>query len=847
MSGNFYAKIIATIIVLAWAIASMFPLQDHPFQDFVAEQAHQKEAFEELDQKIIQGIESGIYETYYVGLQQLGDSKEYDYASIFTGVNVSDVKNIRKRNNIIVRTLFKKSQSPLRMGLDLQGGVAFTMKINDEASRAESEFEKKEQLDKVIEIMSQRLNGLGVAEPIIRKSGINAVEVQLPGKYTRENPEYIDSLQKPARLEFRQVHRFSTPFSKEDPTISGYEILAQERETDTGEIVEDFLYVKRLPMATGDIIESAHVRQNDYGGFSISMNFTDDGAKSFAAITRQIAEENSRMGSTGRLAIVLDGKLYSAPTVREEIPSGSAEITGDFDQREAFELTNVLNNPLSVPLVMDQKYEVSASLAADAKQSSINACYLGAGLIAAFMALYYGLGGVVAVISVAVNVLIVIGVLGSLQATITLPGVAALVLTVGMGVDANILIFERIREELKAGKSTVNALIGGYEKAISTIVDANVTTLITAAILIYLGTGPVKGFGITLAIGICASMFCALVVSRFLLDILVNFIGVKKILGLNLIPETSVAFLDKRKPAFIISWAIVLIGVVSLVTRHDKIFGIDFTGGDEITIEFSEKPSVSDIDAIVLNNALGEVNSIFQKDLGDGIERLKVQTESGRGVEVFDALKAELENEELILVGETQIGASVSEDIQRNAIISVLVALFGILLYVALRFEIGYGVGAVVATVHDVLMTLGIFVLVGGQFTSPMLAAVLMIVGYSINDTIVVFDRIREELLMNPHLGLKKVINLAINQVISRSLLTSITTLLAAVSLYIFGAGIITDFAFVFIVGILTGTFSSIFIASPIFFWWHKGNRKSVEEKENTPTYEWSSSTENSK
>jgi SecD/SecF fusion protein len=599
-------------------------------------------------------------------------------------------------------------------------------------------------------------------------------------------------------------------------------------------------------MATGEIIESASVRQNEYGGLYISMDFTSEGKKTFAAITRQIAEGN-RGGAPGRLAIVLDGKLYSAPTVQEEIPSGSAQISGDFDEREAFELTNVLNNPLAVPLIMDEKYEVSASLAADAKASSINACYLGAGLIAAFMILYYGIGGLVAVISVAVNVFIVVGVLGSLQATITLPGVAALVLTVGMGVDANILIFERIREELKAGKSPVNALIGGYEKALSTIVDANVTTLITAAILIYLGTGPVKGFGITLAIGICASMFCALVVSRFLLDLLVNNMGVKKILGLNFIPDTGIAFLEKRKPAFTISWIIVLVGVVSLVARHDRIFGIDFTGGDELTIEYTQQPSIKEIMSIAQTKNLGEVNAVFQKDLGDDVERLKIQTESGRGTEVFAGLSEALPNDNLILVGETRIGASVSEDIQTNAIISIVVALLGILLYVALRFELGYGIGAVVATIHDVLMTLGIFVLVGGQFTAPMLAAVLMIVGYSINDTIVVFDRIREELQLDPNTGLKKIVNLAINKVISRSLLTSVTTLLAAVSLYIFGAGIITDFAFVFIVGIITGTFSSIFIASPIFFWWHKGDRKHVEEKELAPNYEWSSSTTNSK
>ena len=847
MSGNLIGKFIATAIVLAWAVASMFPLQDYPFQDYVQEKGQGSKTFKALDSAILDGIESKKYATYYVGLQELGRKNSYDYATIFTELNVSGVKNVKKRNDIIVRTLFKNSQSPLKMGLDLQGGVAFTLKIDDTKNKAISDFEKEEQLNKVIEIMGQRLNGLGVAEPIIRKSGSNGVEVQLPGMYTRENPEYIDTLQKPARLEFRQVHRYLTPVSAEDKKVSGYEILSKERESSTGEIIEDYLYVETLPMAPGDILENAFARQNEYGGFAISMDFTDEGGKIFAAITRQIAEGNQRTGSTGRLAIVLDGKLYSAPTVREEIPSGSAEISGDFDQREALELSNVLNNPLDAPLILDEKYEVSASLAADAKQSSIHACYLGAGLIAAFMIFYYGLGGIVAVISVSINVFIVVGVLGSLQATITLPGVAALVLTVGMGVDANILIFERIREELKAGKTTVNALIGGYQKALSTIVDANVTTFIIAVILIYLGTGPVKGFGITLAIGICASMFCALVLSRLLLDILVNKIGLKSILGLNFIPQSNLSFLDKRKPAFAISWLIVIVGIVSLVTRHDKILGIDFTGGDEVTIEFAQKPEVNKITEIALEKNLGEVNAVFQKDLGDGIERLKIQTESSRGTETFDVLADAMPDKGLKLVGESQIGASVSDEIQENAYISVGVALFGILLYVALRFELGYGIGAVVATVHDVLMTLGIFVMVGGQFTSPMLAAVLMIVGYSINDTIVVFDRIREELKLNPHLGLKKVVNIAINRVISRSLLTSVTTLLAAFSLFIFGAGIIKDFSFVFIVGILTGTFSSIFIASPVFFWWHKGNRKSVEEKEDTPTYEWSSSTDNSK
>ncbi|MGB0290041.1 MAG: protein translocase subunit SecF, partial [Opitutales bacterium] len=453
------------------------------------------------------------------------------------------------------------------------------------------------------------------------------------------------------------------------------------------------------------------------------------------------------------------------------------------------------------------------------------------------------------VLSALVNVVIVLGVLSSLGATLTLPGVAALVLTLGMGVDANILIFERLREELKLGKSIKNAAAGAFQKVTSTIVDANVTTLITATILIWLGTGPVKGFGYTLAIGICASIFCALVVTRFLIDFLIHRAGVKQVLGLKLLGEMKIDFLKYRRPAFLASWSLVLAGVVSVVMHHDNIMGIDFTGGDEMTIAFEEKIEGGELDAAAEQLGLGEVNPVYQTLIGEEREVLKIQTRFDQSRAVLEGLQnifpdAGLEEEAI-----TQIGASVSSSIQWNAIWSVIAALGGILLYVALRFEMGYGIGAVVATVHDVLMTVGIFVLFGalgifvsGQFTAPMLAAILMIVGYSINDTIVVFDRIREELELNPGTNLRAIIVTAINRVFSRSILTSLTTLLAAVSLYVFGAGVINDFAFVFIVGILTGTFSSIFIASPVFYWWHKGDRRHVEERELTPkTYEWQS------
>jgi SecD/SecF fusion protein len=297
------------------------------------------------------------------------------------------------------------------------------------------------------------------------------------------------------------------------------------------------------------------------------------------------------------------------------------------------------------------------------------------------------------------------------------------------------------------------------------------------------------------------------------------------------------------------------VGIASIYSNKDQILGIDFRGGEESIISFSEMIDAGDLESTFASAPeVGEVQHVYRSEVGSGDEasRLVLQTEVGKGREAVYLLQAKFPSANLVEEGMSNIGASVSNQITSDAISSVLVALIGILLYVAIRFEMGYAIGAVVATVHDVLMTIGLFVLLGtlsggtlcsGQFTAPMIASILMIVGYSINDTIVVFDRIREELELNPVTNLRKIILIAINRVLSRSIITSFTTLLAAISLWIFGAGIINDFAFVFVIGILTGTFSSIFIASPIFYFWHKGDRKHVEEGEILPKYEWQTST----
>ncbi|HAQ57928.1 MAG TPA: protein translocase subunit SecDF [Opitutae bacterium] len=845
MSGNIFWKFVLTAVIIFWCVAEISPLKDRPFEDYIVAQATAENAeFASIMARAGARVDSKKSKTLFLALREMGAEEDIDYAVFFPQVNLRDVANQNKRNDILLKYILTSAQSNLRLGLDLKGGVGVTLKIAEDAPG--SKFEQAEQLKDAIEIMGSRLDGHGVAEPIIRPVGDDAIEIQIAGLSTKDNPEVLEDLKKPARLEFRSVHETLSPDTTPKSKYPvGYEVLAEENEDrKTGEVFERRMFVKLIPEATGEIVDDAYVSQTQTGGFQINLEMTSEGADILAAVTGRMIGKP--------LAIVLDGKLYSAPTVNGVL-SSRAQITGTYSQREAIDLANVLNNPLAVELRVDQMYEVQPTLAEGARASSINAAQWGAGLVVGFMLLYYFAGGVVAVISALVNIVIVLGVLASLGATLTLPGVAALVLTLGMGVDANILIFERIREELKSGKSIKNATAGAFDKVTSTIVDANVTTLITASILIWLGTGPVKGFGITLAIGICASIFCALVVTRFLVDFLVHRIGLKKVLGMDIFPSKKLDFFKFRKPAFIASWLIVLAGVVSVVVHHDNILGKDFTGGDEMTVAYDQRLGADEIMQVVVDQDLGDVTPIYQSLIGQDIEILKLQTSFDEARPVLKQLQAAFPDANLIETGITQIGASVSKSIQWNALYSVLCALGGILLYVAFRFEVGYGVGAVVATIHDVLMTIGIFVICGelgifvsGQFTAPMLAAILMIVGYSINDTIVAFDRIREELELNPGTDLRSIINLALSRVFSRTLLTSITTLLAALSLYIFGAGVITDFSFIFIIGILTGTFSSIFIASPVFYWWHKGDRRHVEEHQLTPKrYEWESSSGN--
>ena len=847
---NFW-KLTLSLAVVLWALSSLLPIQDRPFADFAKDKAKTKASeFASLIKESSERVTAKQSSSVFVALKTIAKERKVDLTQYFPQFPIeASLGNVEKRNAILLDYLLAKSKGSLQLGLDLKGGVAFTLEAADTANTPNiRDDERKAKLSKAIEIIGDRINGLGVSEPLIRAVGENRIEVQLPGVSTKDNPEVVASVQKPARLDFRLVYPFGTPASVSE-TPAGYELLTIDQDV-RGKTISEELYVKRLPEMTGDGVSGAYPVMDEFGRFKINLRFSADGAKRFADVTREVAEYSQQLQQqTGnskaraRLAIVLDGKLYSAPGVEKEIPNGTAEISGNFSQREAFELANVLNNPLDLPLQIKEQYEVGPSLAQDAIDSGVTASVIGAVLVAAFMITFYTVGGVVAVLSLFVNVLVIFGVMAAIGATITLPGLAGIVLTIGMAVDANILIFERMREEINIGKSLKGALHAGYDKAFTTIVDAHLTQLGVCAVMIAFGTGPIKGFGVTLAIGVFSTLFSVLVASHLLMDWLIEAEIIKKLPMFNPIKAINADFVKWGKPSFIVSWSIVLIGVIVVFSKGERIYGVDFAGGDVTTVTFKQKLGLDEVRKIAHSAGTGEVTPTYVSAVGGTGELLKLETAYNKSISLLTALQQAHPEAGLASVGTNSIGPSIGAEIEWNALRAFLFSMVIILLYIAFRFEFGFAIAAVVASIHDILMTIGVFVIAGNQFSAPMVAALLSIVGYSINDTIVVFDRIREELKLNPNTNLRTVINLSINRVFARTLMTSLTTLLAALALYIFGTGVMKDLAFTFIVGIITGTFSSIYIAAPVFYWWHKGDRKQVEAHQDAkPVYEWDAS-----
>jgi SecD/SecF fusion protein len=529
-----------------------------------------------------------------------------------------------------------------------------------------------------------------------------------------------------------------------------------------------------------------------------------------------------------RLAVVLDRELQTAPTIQGAIETGNGQITGRYTDQEAFALANVLQNPLRAPLKIVSSEDVDPTLGKDSIRSGILASIYAIIFVSLFMLIYYRVSGLAANVALVINVIILLGVMCSVGTTLTLPGIAGVVLTIGMAVDANVLIYERLREELAKGKSLRGAIAAGYARAFGTIFDSHVTTLISSIILIFMGTGEIKGFGVTLTIGIAASLFTSLVVTRLIFNFLLDRNIIKTLTMFHLIKDWQINFMKLATPLFVLTWTFIVVSLAfGIFARGEKLFGVDFLGGDSTKFSFTQKLDVEQIRSALTSGGEKDAQIQYQKNVSNGSETLRITTAIGSSKHMQQLLADKFPQAALKPIEEQNVGAVVGEEIQRSAIVASLLSLFGILIYVSFRYEFSFAVAAVVAVIHDVLLAIGCYCIAnatsGREFNATVVAAVLTIIGFSINDKIVIFDRIREDLKLGARGSFKDIINQALNQTLSRTVITSGTVFLATLSLYIFGGGVINDFAFTFLVGIITGTYSSIYIASAIVLWWHKG------------------------
>ena len=776
-------------------------------------------------------------------------------------------------------------------------------------------------IDQVMVVLRNRIDAFGVAEPSIRREANRPrIIIELPGAKDSSKPLQI--VKTMGRLEFKLVEKSPTgaiawsglaDTPPPDDIPEGTEIRYHN---DDGTNLANSWYVVRSPvLLSGDRIRNARETQgNTNFEIVVSMSFDSPGSRKFGELTTNHVGE--------LLAILLDGKVQSAPRINEPILGGNAQISGDFTFEEAQYLANILKAgafPVGVKIAKERT--VGPTLGQEAIDDGVRAAVIGMGVVLIFMLIYYRFAGLVAIVALAFNMLIILGSLAGFGAALTLPGLAGLVLTIGMAVDANVLIFERIREELRTGKTVWSAIQTGYQKAFWTILDANVTTLAVAAVLYHFGTGPIKGFAVTLGIGIFASMFTAIVVTREIYGWVLGGRNIERLsIGQEVIRNTTIGFLSRSRMGFIVSTILIIIGIVSLVLHNGPNFGIDFRGGVKTYAKFNRVVTQPELSAKLTE--LGYERSKIQVDAakqeasidigyskefesqrvvvpliadpGDATARSiqvsaaqeKVRFQPGDAIQLIEGehrlrneISEVIEGEDTVTfvladeigsdltqaaqiqvqasVGQIltgallqgdgdwkaipravsmyEVGPSVGKDLKWAALSSVIWSIVILLFYISWRFEFRFAIGAIAALIHDVLITLGVFSVFVKEINLPTVAAFLTIIGYSLNDTIVVFDRIRENSTLLKGTDFAEVINRSINQSLSRTVVTSLTTLFVVLVIFLQTAAgqEINTFALALIVGVIVGTYSSVFIASPIIYLWHLRSRN-VEVQEST-------------
>src|SRR6266513_2958159 len=590
-------------------------------------------------------------------------------------------------------------QKKIALGLDIQGGTSFLIRLKGGDKEV-----TKAMLDQAVEVIRKRVDYFGGGEPIISPVGNDRILVQIPGLDTAKIQEARDQLSRVAKLEFRLVYpdegqRLKKIDAGQDVIPPEYRIEAYKHAAEGNEKpIEERLLVKKKADLGGDRVSGSNAYYGNEG-WTVQLKFDSEGAKKFGQITEQYKGH--------RFAIVLDGLIQSAPVIRDAIYGGDAVITGRFTEEEARGLASVLENPLQTPVSIEEERSVSPTLGLDSIRASILAGLVGLAITLVCVAVYYKIPGLIANLALIINLILLIGALTMFHFVLTLPGIAGIILTIGLSVDANVLIYERLREEMALGKSLKVAMKTAYEKAFSSIFDANVTTLITAALLFWKASGPVKGFAISLTLGILASLFTALIVGRNFLGWFVDTGRLKRISMLHLISSQHINFLGKGFIACMCSLALLLAGAMAFYTRGDRNFGVDFRGGDLVTLSAPNKIDVGQVRGAL--EPIGFADASIQESAQGGKSYITVRTPLNTSDKVEKQIIQAMPNAAFKVEGSERVGALVGGELAKNSLVALGLGILGILIFVTFRFELSFAVGAIVALLHDVLITVGMF------------------------------------------------------------------------------------------------------------------------------------------
>jgi SecD/SecF fusion protein len=705
----------------------------------------------------------------------------------------------------------------INLGLDLKGGMHLILQVETDKLDANA---KSDAVLRAIEILRNRIDSLGAGETIIQREGENGILVQLPGITNRD--QALALIGKVAQLEFRLVDENPDPNrlkqAIEGNPPAGY-VLKYTKDDKTPILIHDKVDL------SGETVKDARVDMStqSFGQPYVSLQFNALGASQFGTLTK------NNVGH--RLAIILDGEVLSAPNINEAILGGNAQISGHFTMEEASLLAlSLRSGALPAPMHIEEERTVGPLLGKDSIEAGIKATVMGLAAVFLFMALYYRSSGMIANVALLMNLLMIVGIMGFLnimlpetQLTLTLPGIAGIILTLGMAVDANVLINERIREELENGHTLPQSIQHGFTRALSAIIDSHVTSLIAAFFLFQFGSGPIKGFAVTLTIGLLASLFTAVYFSRTLFLVFTQSKIIKKLSMFRMFAHTKINFITYRYVFFAISLVMVVISLTVFFKKGEKAYGIDFAGGQIQEYKFAQAVHADEIRAALEKGKIEDATiQQFEKEPNNVL----IRTSGDTYEHVQNALKASFPNNAVEILRIEKVGPVVGKALRKAALWAIICALGGILVYIGFRFKhFDFATAGVIALIYDVIVAMGVILMTGHQIDLLVITALLTIAGYSITDTIVTYDRVRENLIKNKKASLAEIINLSINQTLSRTILTTSVTLLTVISLFLFGGEVLHTFAFCLLVGFMSGAYSTVFIASPLVLAWPK-NRK---------------------